>query len=159
MLDRHTLQIKLAEADYTLLPYLTGSALAAVAREAIVAYGGTDGRAMEHPVGTGPYRLVEWRRGQKIVLDANPNYREEYFPDPPAGGDAAMKALATSMKGKRLPQIGRVELSIIEEPQPQLLAFESGALDYFDLPFELAPKALTASGQLLSTFSDRGISL
>ena len=84
---------------------------------------------------------------------------EEYFPDASPDADAATNALAASMRGKRLPQIGRVELSIIEEPQPALLAFDSGALDYFDLPFELAPKALNASGQLLPAFSDRGITL
>jgi len=29
-----------------------------------------------HPVGTGPYRFKEWVEGQKIVLDANPDYFE-----------------------------------------------------------------------------------
>jgi peptide/nickel transport system substrate-binding protein len=28
----------------------------------------------EHPVGTGPYSFVEWRRGESITLEANPNY-------------------------------------------------------------------------------------
>lgn len=158
-IDRHTLQIKLVEPDYTLLPYLTGSALAAVAREVIAAHASADGRAMEHPVGTGPYRLVEWRRGQKMVLEANSNYREEYFPDAPAGADAATKAFAATMRGKRLPQVGRIELSVIEEPQPALLGFESGTLDYFDLPFEIAPKALDASGRLLPAFAGRGVTV
>ena len=35
---------------------------------------------MANPVGTGPYRLKEWRRGQKIVLEANPGFRDELFP-------------------------------------------------------------------------------
>ena len=26
------------------------------------------------PVGTGPYRLVEWRQGSSMVLEANPTY-------------------------------------------------------------------------------------
>ncbi len=26
------------------------------------------------PIGTGPYRFVEWQRGQRIVLEANPDY-------------------------------------------------------------------------------------
>jgi len=26
------------------------------------------------PMGTGPYRLVKWIRGQKVILEANPNY-------------------------------------------------------------------------------------
>jgi hypothetical protein len=61
------------------------------------------------------------------------------------------------MAGKRLPQIGRIELSIIEPPQPQLLAFASGALDILDLPFELAPKVLDASGRLLPAYAAQGI--
>lgn len=158
-LDRHTLRIKLVEPDYTLLPYLTGFALSAVAREVIEAHAGADGRAMEHPVGTGPFRLVEWRRGQKMALVANANYREEFFPDAPAGADAATKALAAPMRGKRVPRVGRIELSVIEEPQPALLGFESGALDYLELPFEIAPKALDASGRLLPAFGDRGVTL
>ena len=35
---------------------------------------------MANPVGTGPYRLKEWRRGQKIVLEANPTFRDELYP-------------------------------------------------------------------------------
>ena len=29
-----------------------------------------------HPIGTGPYRFKEWKTGQKIVLDYNPDYFE-----------------------------------------------------------------------------------
>jgi ABC-type transport system substrate-binding protein len=155
--DRHTIEIKLTEPDYTLLPQLTGLALSPVAREVVEAYGDASGRVMEHPVGTGPYRLVEWRRGQKIVLAAHFGYREEYFPAPPAGADAASLALAKSMGGKRLPQIGRIELSIIEPPQPQLLAFASGELDILDLPFELARKVVDASGRLQPAYAGQGI--
>ena len=31
---------------------------------------------MSHPIGTGPYRFVQWVPGQKIVFDANPDYFE-----------------------------------------------------------------------------------
>ena len=109
---------------------------------------------MEHPVGTGPYRLAEWRRGARIVLVANEHYPEEYFP---ADANEATRALAKSMSGKRLPQVGRAELSVIEPPQPQLLAFSSGALDILDLPFELAPKVVDASGRLLPAYTTQGI--
>ena len=51
--DRYTIEIKLAEPDYTLFPYLTGLALSPVAREVVEAYGDSSGRVMEHPVGTG----------------------------------------------------------------------------------------------------------
>ena len=76
---------------------------------------------MANPVGTGPYRLTEWRRGQKIVLEANPSFREEYFPESSEPGDRRSWRV---MKGKRLPPVGRVEISIIEESNPRLLAFQ-----------------------------------
>ena len=73
--------------------YLTHAAMAAVAREVIEAYGDASGWAMANPVGTGPFRLEEWRRGQRIVLEANPNYREESLPARPATpADAPMLA-------------------------------------------------------------------
>ena len=155
--DRYTIELVLAEPDYTLFPYLTLPQMSAVAREAVEAYADAGGRVMEHPVGTGAYRLAEWRRGQKIVLVANERYRDEYFPEPPRDADAAIVALGRPMSGKRLPQIGRVELSVIEPPQPQLLAFASGALDILDLPFELAPKVIDASGRLLPAYAGQAI--
>jgi ABC-type transport system substrate-binding protein len=156
-IDRHTLEINLTQPDYPLLNWLAGVQTSAVAREVVEAYADSGGRVMEHPVGTGPYRLVEWKRGAKIVLRANENYREEYFPEPPAGADATKRALAKSMAGKRLPQVGRIELSIIEPPQPQLLAFDSGALDILDLPFEMALKVLDASGRLLPAYTKQNV--
>ena len=84
--------------------------MAAVAREVIEAYGDASGWAMANPVGTGPYRLKEWRRGQQIVLEANPNYREEYFPALPATPTPTRDAVRGAMKGKRLPQVGRIEI-------------------------------------------------
>jgi len=155
--DRHTIELRLADPDYTLLPYLTAGAMGAVAREVIEAHADASGRVMEHPVGTGAFMLAEWRRGQKIVLTANPSYREDYFPDPPADADDAGRAMAKSMAGRRLPQVGRVELSVIEPPQPQLLAFDSGALDVLDMPFELARKVVDGSGALLPVYRKQGV--
>ena len=66
--------------SYDLLADLTTSTSGAVAREVIEAYGDGNGWAMANPVGTGPYRLKEWRRGQQIVLEANPDYRDVLYP-------------------------------------------------------------------------------
>ncbi|MEO6929609.1 MAG: ABC transporter substrate-binding protein, partial [Casimicrobiaceae bacterium] len=158
-LDRYTLRLVLVNTDYTLMSYLQQVALCAVAREVVEAYGDASTWVMDHPVGTGPYRLKSWRRGQKIVLDANPGFREEYFPAPPADADAATRALALSMKGKRVPQIGSVEISIIEEPTPTLLAFDSRTLDYFNVPVDLTGKVIGADGKLLPTYANDGVTL
>ena len=67
--------------------------------------------------GTGPYMLKQWTRGAKIVLEANPEYRGftwDFVPVDPAWDDP----LVASMKGKKMPQIGRVEITIIEEYLP-----------------------------------------
>jgi len=158
-LDRYTLQIKLASIDYTFLPVLTATQTGAVAREVIEAYGDAIGWAMANPVGTGAFRLVEWHRGQKIVLEANRNYREELFPALPADADAQARSAFAGMKGKRLPQIGRVEVSVIEESNPRLLAFNSGQLDMLDVPRDLVTRALDDANRLLPAYSREGVTL
>ena len=90
-IDRYTLQFKLVFPDYELLSNLTTTALSAVAREVIEAYGDENGWAMANPVGTGAYRLKEWRRGQRIVLEANPGYRDERYPGARRRGRSAAR--------------------------------------------------------------------
>jgi ABC-type transport system substrate-binding protein len=128
-----------------------------VAREVVLAHRDESHRVMEHPVGTGPYRLEDWTRGQKIVLEANPAFRSEVFPVPAAGssGDAA---IAKGLSGQRLPLAGRVEISIVEEAQPRLLLFDSGKLDYQEVPASAADLVL-AGGALKPEYARRGITL
>src|SRR6202158_3809571 len=97
--DRYTLRLELVQPDYTFLELLDSTSLRAVAREAIDKYADESGRAMHLPVGTGPYRLKEWQPGRRIILEANPGYRDERFPPATANADAAIKAGADSMKG------------------------------------------------------------
>jgi peptide/nickel transport system substrate-binding protein len=61
------------------------------------------------PVGTGPYRLVEWKAGEKLVLEANPDYFD----------------------GK--PYIRRVVYRIIPDSSTQFLELQSGGLDFMGL--------------------------
>ncbi len=61
------------------------------------------------PVGTGPYRLVDWRRGERIVLEANP----DYFEGPP--------------------YIQRVVYRVIPDSTTMFLELQSGGLDYMGL--------------------------
>ena len=155
-LDRYTLRLQLKEPDFILIGYLTQTPMAAVAREVIEAYGDTSGWAMSNPVGTGPYVLKSWRRGQQIVLEANPNYRDETFPE---SSDPADRELVAKMHGKKLPIVGRIEISIIEESNPRLLAFNSGALDYANVPSDLTDTVLDAAGNLRPAYAERGVVL
>ena len=155
-IDRYTVRLKLNFPSYELLADLTTSPTAAVAREVIEAYGDENGWTMSNPVGTGPYRLKDWRRGQKIVLEANPGYRDDFFPDSSAPED---RAIVARMKGKKLPVVGRVEISIIEESNPRLLAFQKGELDYLTVPSDLVTNVLTPDNKLKPELAKQGIVL
>ena len=143
--DRYTIRLKLRQPDYSLLSDLTTVNTAAVAREVIERYADENGWAMANPVGTGPYRLKDWRRGQRITLEANPSFRDQTYPD---SSDPADKGLLATMRGKKLPLVGRVEVNIIEETNPRWLAFQNHELDYVQVPNDLIWNVLGADQKL-----------
>ena len=126
VLDRYTLRIRLKEPDYNLLYILTMPATAAVAREVVERYGEAFN---EHPVGTGPYVLANWRRSSRIVLEANPGYREDFYASV-GSDDPRDQEIVKRFAGKRLPLIQRIEIDVIEEEQPRWLAFVNAEHDY-----------------------------
>ncbi len=154
-LDRYTIQIKLKQPDYDLLDDLTTMPMSAVAREVVEQYGDLSHRVMSNPVGSGPYLLKEWRRGQRITLEASPTFREEYFP---TSDDPADKEIVAAMKGKRIPAIGRIEMNIIEESNSRVLAFIKGELDISNpVPPDLIYNVLDAHNKLKPELAKRGI--
>jgi ABC-type transport system substrate-binding protein len=153
--DRYTLRIRLDATDYNFPFKIAHTSYCAVAREVIERYADD---TMAHPVGTGAYRLASWTRGAKIVLEANPVYRGftwDFRPSEPAWDDAVVAA----MKGKTMPRIGRIEISIIEEQQSIWLAFENRELDYVNLPAEFRERALASDDKLLPALSKQGVTL
>jgi len=78
-IDRYTLQLEVAEPRPRLVESLADNgSLGAVAREVVEFYGD---KIMQHPVGTGAFRLGAWRRSSEIVLDRNPAYRLRHYED------------------------------------------------------------------------------
>ena len=138
-LDRYTFQVRLKQPNYNFIYYLAYCNVScAVAREVDEHYGD---KVAEHPVGTGPYRLGFWKRSSKIVFEANANFREEYH------------------RGKRLPMVPKVEISIIEEPQPRWLAFLNAEHDMVErLPDQYANLAIP-DGTVAPHLAKRGIRL
>ena len=126
-------------------------------REVIEKYGESDGRAMSNPVGTGPYKLGQWMRSNKIVLDANPEYRGFTwdFNAMQPGDDK----LVAQMKGKTDAAVGRVEVYIMEEDQTRWLAFQSGELDFMNMEGPLAPNAIGGDGSLKPELAAKGMRL
>jgi len=154
--DRYTIRIRLVHTAYDLLPNLTIATGAAVAREVVEAYADGNGWVMQNPVGTGPFRLKEWRRGQKIVVEANPGFRDMRYPD---SADPADRGIVAKLKGRKLPMIGTIDISIIEESNPRLLAFEKGDLDYIQVPPDLVPNVLQPDNTLQPRFAKAGVTL
>ncbi len=153
--DRYTLRIRLTRPDLNFSHVLALSLVGAVAREAIEAYGED---AHSHPVGTGPYRLKSYTRSAKIVLEANPGYRGKVWDFAP-GEDPHRREIADRMRGKRLPLIGGVEISIMEETQSRWLAFQRAETDMEYQLSEVAPTFMTDDGGLRPEFTRRGIKL
>ncbi|MEO8281148.1 MAG: ABC transporter substrate-binding protein, partial [Ideonella sp.] len=154
-IDRYTLQFRLAKPRPRLLFALAeGNVFAAVAREVVEAYGE---RIMEHPVGSGPFRLVEWRHSSRIVLERNPNFRELFYDALPNADDAEGQAMLAHFKGRRLPMIDRVEIAIIDETQPRWLSFLN---QEFDLSYGVPPEFANSAaphGELAPNLARRGI--
>jgi ABC-type transport system substrate-binding protein len=155
-IDRYTLRLKLNFADAELLSNLTIPASAAVAREVVEAYGDASTWVMANPVGTGPYRLKEWRRGHRVVLEANPDFREVRYPE---SSDPADAPIIAKLEGKRIPLIGRIEIAIIDEGAPRLLSFERRDIDYVTVAHTLASSVLDAPASLKRYLAERGVRL
>jgi ABC-type transport system substrate-binding protein len=154
VVDRYTLRIRLNAPDLRFPYVLALQNVAAQAREVVEAYGADIGA---HPVGTGPYMLGEYRRSNRIVLVANPTYRESRY-EPAGPMPEASRAVAAALKGRLLPLTSRVEVNIIEEGQARWLAFMNRELDFLDiLPVEFTEQALDARGNLLPDLAKRGI--
>lgn len=142
IIDRYTLRIHLTHTDFNLGMILAYAPLAAVAHEVVEKYGDSKGEVAGHPVGTGVYQLGQWLRGSRIVLEENTGHRPEVWDfKPSAPGD---ERIVQQMKGKKIPQIGRIEISVQVEDQSRWLSFISGGADVFWL--EGAPAGGTGGG-------------
>jgi ABC-type transport system substrate-binding protein len=148
------LNIRLTRPDYNFMHITAYGALGAVAREVIETYGQQAGA---HPVGTGPYMLTKYLPRSRIALQGNPDYRG-YVWDFAASEDNRDQILVRDMHGKQMPQVGRIEISIIEEEQARWLAFQGGQTDLDKLPQAAAPDVMVGD-RLKPKFAAQGIDL
>ncbi|WP_320130659.1 ABC transporter substrate-binding protein [uncultured Sphaerochaeta sp.] len=69
----------------------------------------------QNPLGTGPYRLKEWKKENYILLEANPYYHEE-----------------------GLPKTKEIKFSVIPDDNTRLMQLQAGQIDIAnDIPFTL----------------------
>lgn len=104
---KHIFQIKLCEPFAPFPGFLAMPAAYVVPREDVEMFGQD---FSEHVVGSGPFKLAQWKHDERIVLTANTDYFEGS------------------------PKIKGIEYRIIPEDLTALAEFESGNLDTMGLP-------------------------
>jgi oligopeptide transport system substrate-binding protein len=127
--DKNTLVIKLVKPYPQLLYVLTMTGAWVVPHEAVDTYGAD---LQNHPVGTGPYKFKSWVRNAQVILDRNPNFREETYPTKGEAADQAEGRLADA--GKKLPLNNGVVFTEMVEDQPRFLNFRKGVFDWLEIP-------------------------
>ncbi|MBK1708571.1 ABC transporter substrate-binding protein [Marichromatium gracile] len=114
-----------------------------------------------YPVGTGPYMLTENNPNLRMVLERNPNFHGERYPDSGMPGDRAAGILDDA--GAPLPFIDRVVYSLEKESIPRWNKFLQGYYDFSGISSDAFDQAVRvdASGRpmLTETLEARGVEL
>ncbi|MCS7325524.1 MAG: ABC transporter substrate-binding protein [Anaerolineae bacterium] len=100
------------------------------------------------PLGTGPYVIKEWQRGQRIVMEANPNFWKgepkiknvifQVFEGGPAGAVAALLQGTVDVVGKEVLGAGQELQTVIEESKKgTIVAVPMGSPTWEHVDFNL----------------------
>lgn len=94
-----------------------------------------DEKYLTAPLGTGPYMLKDWNRGQSLTLEANPYY---YI--------------------KGYPKTKYIKYSVVADDNTRLMQLQSGQIDIVgDLPFSIAPMVKSNNKLTLNMFDSTQI--
>ena len=154
--DRYTLVIRLTSPDQNFPMLLAHQPTGAVAREVIEKYRDKAGFVMGHPIGTGPYMLSRWTPGSRIILKANPDFRSFVWNFKASTPED--QKIVKAMQGKKMPQIGEIDIQVMEEGQSRWLSFIKDEVDLFALDGELTVQALQ-DGKLKPELVKKGVQL
>ena len=80
-----------------------------------------------YPIGTGPFMLTENNPNRRMVLERNPNFRGETFPETGEKNDAALGLLKDA--GKSMPFVDKAIFSLEKESIPTWKKFLQGYYD------------------------------
>ncbi len=100
--------------------------------------------------------LSKWVPASRIVLKANPDYRG--FTWNFVASSAEDQAIVKRLKGKQMPQIGIIDIQVMEENQSRWLAFQRGEVDIIQLEGQLVSKAIK-DGKLSPELAKEGVHL
>lgn len=110
------------------------------------------------PVGSGPFQMVKNDPNSEIILERNPNYREDFYPTEGAPGDAEAGLLDDA--GKRVPFIDRAVFRLEKEVLSLWTKFLQGYYDrsgethahttgFYDRAFVVGPDGIEMSQDLV----------
>lgn len=151
-LDPYTLRITLIHPVALILNYLASPQYSIVAKEAVDYYGAS---FMNHPVGTGPFRLDNFNpQSNRITFVKNPTFRTKLYPTEAAPCYQHLLGSA----GKKLPLVDSVVVHIMPEDHPRWLEFKNKKLDLIEVQPAYIPNVFH-HGRLRNALSKEGIQL
>lgn len=151
--DANTLVIKLNKPYYQLAYVLAMPPASVVPHEAVDKYGK---EFLNHPVGTGPYKLESWIHNSKVVLVKNPTYHQDLYPSEGMPGDKEAGLLADA--GKQLPFADKLVFNELPEDQPRWQNFMKGNIDKIEIPNDNFDSVMNG-GKLKEEVTKKGIAL
>jgi ABC-type transport system substrate-binding protein len=152
--DRYTLRIRLMEPYPQLLWVLTMQYTFVMPREAVEFYRDD---FLNHPVGTGPYRLKRWQRNYRMEFERNPTFHGQTYPTEGAPGDREKGLLEDA--GKPLPFIDRVILYNVREYYTWWQMFLRGQIFSVGISKDYFNKVVNTDMELTPDMAKRGIIL
>ncbi len=152
--DKYTVEFKLTRPFPQFLYSLAMPFTFVVAKEAVEHYGK---EFINHPVGTGPFKLPKFNQTNKITYTKNPTYRDKFYPSDASEEFKSAGFLADA--GKKLPLVEKVVVNIMVEDQPRWLNFQKGNIDYLGIPKDNFDAVVTPSREVSAEFAKKGISL
>ncbi|MEM4247887.1 MAG: ABC transporter substrate-binding protein [Candidatus Nanoarchaeia archaeon] len=102
-----------------------------------------------HSVGSGPFRVAEWMRDYRIILERNPEYRHETFEFAESPED----------RTKPLPLLDRIECYLVKQALSGWLMFLQGETDISTLDKDNMDFVLGSDCKISPALEERGIRL